>query len=153
MPSGLKIAGKSSTTVSLSWTASTDNVGVAGYEIFRNGDKIGNASTTSFKDTGLIEETSYKYTIKAFDDSDNFSAISNEIIVETSKETGGDPEPEPNGDKPYSTNPTFGKKVSDPITIDGVNEDEWSDDMLIAIDMAGDDPRTLGDNCKQKQSH
>ncbi|WP_236347581.1 hypothetical protein, partial [Paenibacillus plantiphilus] len=46
----------------------------------------------------------------------------------------------------YSTNPSFGKRVSTPITIDGVNGGQWTDDMLIAIDMAGDDPRTLGSN-------
>lgn len=43
---------------------------------------------------------------------------------------------------PYSTNPSFGKKVTTPITIDG----EWTDDMLISIGMAGDDPCSLGDN-------
>ncbi|MBN2695846.1 starch-binding protein [bacterium] len=51
------------------------------------------------------------------------------------------------GDKPYSTNPTLGKHITTPIIIDGVNtNNEWSDDMLIALDMAGDDPRTLGGN-------
>ncbi len=51
------------------------------------------------------------------------------------------------GDKPYSTNPTLGKKITTPIIIDGKNtSNEWSDDMLIALDMAGDDPRTLGSN-------
>lgn len=47
---------------------------------------------------------------------------------------------------PYSTNPSFGKKVTTPITIDGVNDGEWTDDILISIGMAGDDPRSLGDN-------
>ena len=51
------------------------------------------------------------------------------------------------GNKPYSTNPTLGKYITTPVTIDGKNtSNEWKDDMLIAIDMAGDDPRTLGEN-------
>ncbi len=51
------------------------------------------------------------------------------------------------GNKPYSTNPTLGKYITSPITIDGKNtSNEWKDDMLIALDMAGDDPRTLGNN-------
>ncbi len=51
------------------------------------------------------------------------------------------------GNKPYSTNPTLGKYITTPISIDGKNtSNEWKDDMLIALDMAGDDPRTLGSN-------
>ena len=47
---------------------------------------------------------------------------------------------------PYSTNPTLGQRVDSPIEIDGENNGEWTDEMLIAIDMANDDPRSLGDN-------
>ncbi|MDD4737119.1 MAG: alpha-amylase family glycosyl hydrolase [Kiritimatiellae bacterium] len=53
----------------------------------------------------------------------------------------------PGSTKPYSTNPTLGKYRSAGITIDGANTSgEWTDDMLIALDVANDDPRTLGDN-------
>ncbi len=51
------------------------------------------------------------------------------------------------GDKPYSTNPTLGKRVPNgSITIDGANNGEWTTNNLIALDMANDDPRSLGDN-------
>ena len=54
---------------------------------------------------------------------------------------------EPGPDKPYSTNPTLGAFRSSGITIDGANTaGEWSDSMLIALDVANDDPRTLGSN-------
>jgi hypothetical protein len=64
------------------------------------------------------------------------------------------PDPAPTPSKPagpvtgsgYKTNPTFGKKVSKPPVIDGVNNGEWSDDNLIALGLANDDPRTLGKN-------
>ncbi|MBW7477857.1 fibronectin type III domain-containing protein, partial [Paenibacillus oenotherae] len=141
-PAGLASTGKTENSVSLSWTASTDNVAVTGYDIFRNGTKVGSSTTTSYTDSGLAEETSYKYTVKAFDAAANNSAASNEVTVVTLKGNVVIP----GGNKPYSTNPTFGKRVSSPITIDGVNNGEWTDSMLIAIDMAGDDPRTLGSN-------
>ncbi len=51
------------------------------------------------------------------------------------------------GDKPYSTNPTKGKYRAAGITIDGGNTaGEWASDMLIALDVVNDDPRSLGSN-------
>lgn len=132
----------------LQWTASTDNMGVTGYEIYRNGVKVGTSATTSYTDVGLTEETAYKYTVKAYDAAANYSEFSNEVTVITLKSVVIIP----GGDKPYSTNPTFGKRVTSPITIDGANNGEWTDDMLIAIDMAGDDPRTLGSNWSLHES-
>ncbi len=61
-------------TVSLTWTASTDNVGVTGYRIFRNGSQIAIAATTSFTDSCLAASTSYTYTVSAFDAAGNASA-------------------------------------------------------------------------------
>ncbi|CAH1200505.1 hypothetical protein PAECIP111893_01402 [Paenibacillus plantiphilus] len=87
-PAALASTGKTATTVSLSWTASTDNVGVTGYDIFRNGTKVGTSATTSYTDTGLTAATSYKYTVKAYDAAGNRSAVSNEATVVTS--TGPD---------------------------------------------------------------
>ena len=52
---------------SLSWTASTDNVGVTGYQIFRNGAQVGTSTTTSFTNTGLAASTAYSFTVKATD--------------------------------------------------------------------------------------
>ncbi|CAH1208990.1 hypothetical protein PAECIP111893_02952 [Paenibacillus plantiphilus] len=86
IPASLASTGSTDTTASLSWTASTDNVGVTGYEIFRNGAKIGTSATTSFTDTGLTAETTYKYTVKAYDAAGNLSAASNEATVVTAAE-------------------------------------------------------------------
>jgi glycosidase len=53
----------------------------------------------------------------------------------------------PGGSRPYSVNPTLGQYRSAGITIDGANTGgEWTTNMLIALDVANDDPRTLGDN-------
>lgn len=74
VPASLISTGKTTSTVSLSWAASTDNVAVAGYDIYRGTVKAGTSTTPAFTDTGLAEETSYTYTIKAFDAANNFSA-------------------------------------------------------------------------------
>ena len=56
-PSGLTATATSSSSVSLSWTASTDNVGVTGYNIFRNGVQIGTSTTTSYTDNSVASNT------------------------------------------------------------------------------------------------
>ncbi|GHJ42849.1 hypothetical protein Cs7R123_01910 [Catellatospora sp. TT07R-123] len=79
----LSTTGKSDTTVSLSWTASTDNVGVTGYEVFRGSTLVGSPSGTTFTDTGLTASTAYAYTVKARDAAGNRSAAGNTVSVTT----------------------------------------------------------------------
>jgi chitodextrinase len=63
-------------TVSLSWAASSDNVGVTGYRVYRNGTQVGSPSGTSYTDTGLTNGTSYSYTVAAVDAAGNRSTPS-----------------------------------------------------------------------------
>jgi len=77
VPGGLSAAIVSSTQVNLSWTASTDNVGVAGYKVFRNGTQIGTTAGTSFQDTqfpGVTSSTPIGYSVVAYDAAGNTSA-------------------------------------------------------------------------------
>ncbi|GIF69993.1 hypothetical protein Ais01nite_80280 [Asanoa ishikariensis] len=74
---------KSDTTVSLSWTGSTDTVGVTGYEVFRGVTLVGSPAGTSFTDTGLTASTAYSYTVKARDAAGNRSVASNAVAVTT----------------------------------------------------------------------
>ncbi len=83
-PTGLRARALDATTVQLSWTASTDNVGVDGYHVFRDGKMIGPSATTSFDDTTAFPKTTYTYTVEAFDAADNTSPMSNEATVTTS---------------------------------------------------------------------
>ncbi len=82
-----------STSVTLSWTASTDNVGVTGYEVFRapgtggSFSLAGSTATTSFTDTGLAGSTSYRYQVRARDAVPNFSANSGTLTVTTNPGT------------------------------------------------------------------
>lgn len=87
VPAGLNGTATSMTEVSLTWTASTDNVGVAGYRIFRNGTQVGVSATTSYSDTGLTRSTAYSYTVLAYDAAGNASAQSTPRSVTTLGDT------------------------------------------------------------------
>jgi chitodextrinase len=63
--------------VSLSWGASTDNVGVAGYRVYRNGAQVAQVATTSYADSGLTDGTTYTYYVVAYDAAGNVSSASN----------------------------------------------------------------------------
>lgn len=78
-PTNLGILSNTKASVSLSWDASFDNVGVKGYRIYRNDFPITDVYSTSFTDTGLEPGNSYIYKVKAFDDAGNISEFSNEI--------------------------------------------------------------------------
>ncbi len=54
-----------SSDVTLSWTASTDNVPVTGYTVYRNGVQIGTTATTGYNDTTVAPSTAYSYTVTA----------------------------------------------------------------------------------------
>jgi len=82
-PTGLTSPSKTSSSVTLSWNASSDNVGVTGYRIYRGGAGVATSSGTSFTDSGLSSSTSYTYTVRAFDAAGNESAASNSLSVTT----------------------------------------------------------------------
>jgi len=69
--------------VSLSWNPSSDNVGVAGYRVYRNGIEIGTKANTSYKDTGLSPATTYQYSVSAYDAAGNESTVSSAVSVMT----------------------------------------------------------------------
>jgi len=71
-------------SVTLTWPASSDNIGVASYTIRRDGVVVGNTSETRFTDEPLSSNSTYGYTIEAVDTSGNTSGQSTVIIVNTS---------------------------------------------------------------------
>jgi hypothetical protein len=84
VPMGLTKTNVTSSSITLSWTASTDpGSGVAHYNVYRNGTKVGTPSSTSFTDTGLSASTSYSYTVSAVDPSGNTSAQSAALSITT----------------------------------------------------------------------
>ncbi|MFC5908792.1 glycoside hydrolase family 6 protein [Streptacidiphilus monticola] len=90
VPTGLKVTGTTSSSVSLSWTASTDNVGVTAYNVYRGSTKVGTVTSgTTFTDTGLSASTAYSYTVTAQDAAGNVSAASAAVSATTASSTGG----------------------------------------------------------------
>ncbi|MCM1966692.1 carbohydrate binding domain-containing protein [Streptomyces sp. G1] len=89
VPGSLTATGKTSTTASLSWNASTDNVGVNGYDVYQGGTKVATSGTTSATVSGLTPSTAYAFTVRARDAAGNTSAASNTVNVTT--DTGTTP--------------------------------------------------------------
>jgi len=100
-PGSLQSTGKTTSTVSLSWSASTDNSGAVTYAIYRNGGgtPVGTTTNTTFTDTSLTHSTTYSYTVKAYDAASNYSAASNSINVTTDNDPNADDDGDgiPNG--------------------------------------------------------
>ncbi|TCM91055.1 hypothetical protein EV294_109132 [Paenibacillus sp. BK033] len=82
-PTNATATAASSNQINLSWTASTDNVGVTGYNVYRGGVLAGSSAGTSYSDTGLTASTSYSYTVKAKDAAGNESAASSTVSATT----------------------------------------------------------------------
>ena len=71
----------SSSQVGLSWTASTDNVGVVGYRVVRNGSVIATVAGTTYTDTTVSASTSYTYQIVAFDAAGNTASSGTLTVI------------------------------------------------------------------------
>jgi hypothetical protein len=91
VPSGLTASQDSSGVVQLSWAAATDNVGIAGYTVYRNGPVLGTtgASTLAYSDNTVAPNTPYSYTVDAFDAAGNHSAKSAAASLTTRGDTSG----------------------------------------------------------------
>jgi chitodextrinase len=83
VPTGLGATAVSPSQVDLTWTASTDNVGVTGYKIYRGGVYQTTVAGTSHSDSGLAEATQYCYTVSAVDAADNESVPSTQKCAAT----------------------------------------------------------------------
>ncbi|WP_367319647.1 carbohydrate binding domain-containing protein [Streptomyces sp. HUAS ZL42] len=88
-PGSLRSTGKTSSSVSLAWNASTDNVGVTGYDVYRGSSQVLSVSGTTATVGGLSPSTGYTFTVKARDAAGNTSAASNSVTVTTDPGTGG----------------------------------------------------------------
>ena len=83
-PTGLTATAMSSSRVDLAWTAATDDVGVSGYEVYRDGALLATVGpTTSYSDTTVAALTTYEYKVKARDAAGNVSDFSNAALVTT----------------------------------------------------------------------
>jgi len=83
VPTGLAGSAASATQINLTWNASTDNVGVVGYGIYRNSNLVDTTVSPGYSDKGLTAGTTYAYSVNAYDISGNVSAKSTAINVTT----------------------------------------------------------------------
>ncbi len=96
VPTGLSAQAISSSQINLSWTASTDNVAVTGYRIYRclgsncsPTTQIDTSATNSYSNTGLSASTTYTYSVSAYDAAGNASSQSSSVSATTSNSGGG----------------------------------------------------------------
>jgi YD repeat-containing protein len=75
-PTGLAASVISANEIDLSWSAASDNVGVTGYKIYRNGSAVAIVSSTSYADNVLQPQTTYTYQVSALDAANNESSLS-----------------------------------------------------------------------------
>ncbi|GII31395.1 glycosyl hydrolase family 18 protein [Planotetraspora mira] len=89
VPGNLRVTGTTTSSVSLAWNASTDNVAVTGYDVYRGGTLVTTVTGTSFTDSGLAAGTAYSYTVRARDAAGNLSANSSAVSGTTLTGGGG----------------------------------------------------------------
>ncbi|MFC5044177.1 M20/M25/M40 family metallo-hydrolase [Aquimarina hainanensis] len=88
VPGGLTSSNVTQNSCTLSWNASTDNVGVTGYILYRGSTNLGTVSGISKNVSGLAASTTYEFKIKAKDAAGNESAFSDAIRVTTTGNSG-----------------------------------------------------------------
>jgi chitodextrinase len=86
-PTNLSAGSTGATTATVSWSASTDNVGVAGYEVSRDGLVLGTTSATSWPDSGLAGGQTYAYAVRAFDAAGNWSGAATRSWTQPTPDT------------------------------------------------------------------
>ncbi|MEV6867521.1 discoidin domain-containing protein [Streptosporangium subroseum] len=94
-PGNARSTATTETSVALAWNAATDNVGVSGYDVYREAGatdvKVGSVSGTSFTVTGLSPSTSYQFYVVARDAAQNTSPPSATVTAVTKTPTGCSP--------------------------------------------------------------
>ncbi|MFN3271582.1 MAG: endonuclease [Cloacibacterium caeni] len=105
-PTNLIVTGSTSSTISLSWTASTDNIIVAAYDIYVDGTLKTSSSSNSITVTGLNPSTTYSFYVKARDAAGNLSTQSNSVNGTTTASSGGETPPTSCGTENFESIPT-----------------------------------------------
>jgi chitodextrinase len=83
-PSSLSAKALSSTQAALYWSGAKDNVGIAEYDVYRNGVLVGSTSSPNFEDSGLTPAGKYTYAVKTRDTAGNVSAVAKTVNVSLS---------------------------------------------------------------------
>ena len=95
VPGGLRPTGGDATSVTLAWDAATDNVGVTGYTVYRDGAVVATVSTTTWSDRSIVAGVLYSYAVAAFDAAGNRSAATSPLSLASSSIEGTSDEQAP----------------------------------------------------------
>ncbi|MBI3338469.1 hypothetical protein HY003_04195 [Candidatus Saccharibacteria bacterium] len=134
-PAGLTANASSDDQINLSWSASTDNKKVEGYDVYRNDTKISSPITTSFSDSGLTASTKYSYYVMARDAAGNNSAPSSKVSATTTSATPAPtPTPTPTPTPAPTPPPASTVKTS---TFDGTASKYGSKTYSLSLPKAG----------------
>lgn len=87
-PTNLAASSVTSSSVVLGWTAATDDRGVTGYRIYRDGTQVGTSTTTAFTDATVLSSTTYAYAVRAQDAAGNLGPASTSLSVTTPPSVG-----------------------------------------------------------------
>jgi hypothetical protein len=117
IPANVNATTTSQTQINLSWAASTDNVGVTGYRVYRDGIERATTTNTTFQDAGLTPGTTYNYTVRAYDAAGNQSADS--TVASATTQT-----PDTTTPTVDITAPTDGSTVSGTIPVTATASDD-----------------------------
>jgi hypothetical protein len=133
-PTNLQPSAPDSNEIDLSWSPSSDNVGVAGYEVLRNGTQIGTSSSTGYQDLKVTPSTTYNYTVEAYDAAGNISQPSNTATITT---------PAPSNNPPVISNVSSSGITSSSATISWTTEIPSSSQVLYGATSSYDHSSTL----------
>jgi chitodextrinase len=114
-PTGLAAKSENNSQATLTWRAASDNYGVTGYRIYRNGTQVARTTSLVYTDSGLRPRTSYTYTVRADDRAGNVSAASGPAVTRTRAGTQA---------MPYAQ-ALIDSAVAEPLTAFKLNE-EWN---------------------------
>lgn len=115
-PGGPTVTGTTASSVSLSWSPASDNVGVTGYDVYRGSQLAGSVTGTSFTDSGLSASTAYSYTVKARDAAGNVSPAS-AAVTATTASGGGNPPPSGGCSATYTVSNDWGGGFTADVTV------------------------------------
>lgn len=106
-PMHLHSMGETTSSIDLMWGAATDEVGVTGYRVYRDGQLVRSTSATRVMDTGLTAGTTYRYTVRAVDAAGNVSVDSNVLTKATVAAPTPDPTPTPSPSGTWDARATY----------------------------------------------
>jgi chitodextrinase len=117
VPQGLTMTGATEATITLDWNASTDNVGVTGYALYRNGARVATTTDTAYTYTGLACGTSYTLALTAFDAGGNESLAAEATTTRSTLACASPPAPPPASPPPAPPPPTAPPSDTQPPSV------------------------------------